>query len=50
MDNKGIISKVKLMAETQSRDTNGWVVLFPLSTIDCKHIRVAQSVAEGLNF
>ena len=48
--NIGIIPEVKLVPEAQPRDTNGRVVLFPLSTLGRKHILMAQSVAEGPNF
>ena len=47
--NKGVILEVKLMPEAKPRDTNGWVVLFPLSILGRKHILMAQSLAKGLN-
>ena len=46
----GIIPEVKLVPKTQPRDTNGQVVLFPLSTLGRKHILMARSIAEGPNF
>ena len=49
MINKGIIPVVKLVPETKQRDTNGQVVLFPLSILGCKHIPMPQSMAEGPN-
>ena len=49
-DNIGIIPEVKLVPEAQPRDTNGRVVLFPLSTLGRKHILMARSIAEGPNF
>ena len=48
--NIGIIPEVKLVPEAQPRDTNGRVVLFPLSTLGRKHILMARSLAEGPNF
>ena len=45
--NDGIIYEVKLVPEAQPRDTNGRVVLFPLSTLGNKHILMARSLAEG---
>ena len=48
--NIGIIHEVKLVPEAQPRDTNGRVVLFPLSTLGRKHILMARSMAEGPNF
>ena len=46
---KGILHKVKLVPETKWRDTNGQVILFPLSILGHKHILMAQSIAEGPN-
>ena len=46
-DNKGIIPEVKLVPEAKLRDTNTCEVLFPLSILGCKHILMAQSIAEG---
>ena len=48
--NKGIIPEVKLVPEAQLRDTNGRVVLFPLSMFGRKHILMARSMAEGTNY
>ena len=48
-NNKGIIPKVKLVPEVKPWDTNNWEVLFPLSILGCKHILMAQSMAEGPN-
>ena len=46
---KGILHKVKLVPETKWRDTNGQVILFPLSILCHKHILMAHSIAEGPN-
>ena len=46
---KGIIPEVKLVPEAKPRDTNNQVVLFPLSILGCKHILMAQSMAESPN-
>ena len=48
--NKEIIPEVKLVPEAQPRDTNGRVVLLPLSTLGRKYILMARSIAEGPNF
>ena len=48
--NKEIIPEVKLVPEAQPRDTNGRIVLFPLSTLGRKHLLMALSFAEGPNF
>jgi len=45
--NKRITPKVKLVPEAQPRDTNGRVVLFPLTILGRKHILMARSIAEG---
>ena len=42
--------EVKLGAKVQPTDGNNWVVLFILDTYGCKHIMMAQSIAEGMNF
>ena len=47
-----IIPEVKLVSEAQprDRDTIGQVVLFSLSNLGRKHILMAQSIAEGIQF
>ena len=40
----------KVSAEAKPMDTNGRVVLFPLSILGRKHILMARSIAEGPNF
>ena len=41
--------EVKLVPEAKPRDTNGRVVLFPLSILGRKHIQMARGIAEGPN-
>ena len=43
-NNIGIIHEVKLVPEAQPRDTNGRVVLFPLSTLGRKHILMPEAL------
>ena len=37
------------MPEAKPRDTNNWMVLFPLSILGRKNILMARSIAEGTN-
>ena len=39
-DNKRMVLKVKLVTETQPRDTNDKVILFPLSILVLKHFLI----------
>ena len=47
--NMGIIPEVKLVPEAKPRNTNGRVVLFPLSILGPKHVLMARGMAEGHN-
>ena len=47
MVNNGIIPEIKLEPEAKPKDTNGRVVLFPLSILGRKHILMAWSIAES---
>ena len=40
-------AEYNLVSEVQPRHTNDQEVSFPLSTLGCKHITMAQSGAEG---